>query len=87
MVTGNETLLILMFTVVLSSTVILSSNEEMKTAIFLQSIKNYQTKKAYRKTKYCLSYRQSFGLSGASCYLCQYSLFFEPPAKKVTGKK
>ena len=48
--------------------------------------KKYETQKAYRKTKICFSYQKSIGLSGVSCYLCQYSLFSEPLAKKVTGK-
>ena len=41
---------------------------------FSQSIKDYETQNAYRKTKNCFAYQQSFGLYGASCYLCQYSL-------------
>ena len=59
---------------------------QMRTAIFSQSIKYYDTQKAHRKTKFCFSNQQSIGLHGASCYLCQYSLFSEPPAKKVTKK-
>ena len=38
------------------------------------------------KTKFCLSYRQSFGLFGVKCYLCQYNFFPEPTGKQVTGK-
>ena len=41
-------------------------------AIFLQSIKWYETQGAYRKTKSCLSDRQSIGIEGVSCDLCQY---------------
>ena len=50
--------------------------------VFSQSIKCYETQKAHRKTKFCFSNQQSIGLPGASCYLCQYSLFPEPPAKR-----
>ena len=41
--------------------------------IFSWGLRN--TKKTYWKTKICLSYRQSIGLFGVSCYLCQYSFF------------
>ena len=58
----------------------------MSTTIFSYSVVNYETQKAYRKTKICLSYRQSIGLSGVSCYLCQYS-FFRATGYKVTWKK
>ena len=54
---------------------------------FSQSIKEYETQKAYRKTKVCLSYQQAIGLFGASCYLCQYKFVFRTAGKKVTGKK
>ena len=37
------------------------------------------------KTKNCLSYQQSIGLSGVNCYLCQYN-FFRATGKKVTEK-
>ena len=53
---------------------------------FSQSIKYYETQKAHRKTKFCFSNQQSIGLPGASCYLCQYSLFPEPPAKTKLEK-
>ena len=42
--------------------------------------------KAYRKTKFCFSNQQVIGLPGATCYLCQYSLFSEPPAKRKLEK-
>ena len=51
------------------------------TWFFSQSIKNYEMQKAFRNTKICFSYQQSIGLSRVSCYLCQYSLFSEQPAK------
>ena len=50
------------------------------------STKKYETQKTYRKTKNCLTYQQSIGLCGASCYLCQYSVF-PTIGKKVTGKR
>ena len=49
-------------------------------------MKYYETQKAYRKTKFCFSNQQSIGLPGASCYFCQYSLFSEPPAKRLLEK-
>ena len=54
--------------------------------LFSQSTKNYEAQKAYRKTKVCLPNQQSIGLFGASGFLCQYNLFFEPPAKKLLEK-
>ena len=62
---------------------ILSSNEDND---FFRNKKNYETQKAWRKLKNCLSYRQSIGISGVVCYLCQYSLFSEPPAKNELEK-
>ena len=47
----------------------------MRTAIFSESIENYETQKALRKTKICLTYLQSIGLSGLNCYLSQCSFF------------
>ena len=49
---------------------------------FSQSIKDYEKQKAHRKTRFCFSNQHSIGLPGASCYLCQYSLFSEPPPKR-----
>ena len=54
--------------------------------LFPQSTKTYEAQKAYRKTKVCLPNQQSIGLFGASYFLCQYNLFFEPPAKKLLEK-
>ena len=54
--------------------------------LFSQSTKNYEAQKAYRKTKVCLPNQQSIGLFGASCFLCQYNLFFEPPGEKLLEK-
>ena len=56
----------------------------MRTATFFTINKKLRNAKSetQKKTKVCLSYQQSIGLFGANCYLCQYSLFFEPPAKK-----
>ena len=54
--------------------------------LFSQSTKNYEAQKVYRKTKICVPNQQSIGLFGASCFLCQYNLFFEPPAKKLLQK-
>ena len=54
--------------------------------LFSQSTKNSEVQKAYRKTKVCLPNQQSNGLFGASCFLCQYRLFFEPPAKLYRKK-
>ena len=54
--------------------------------LFSQSTKNYEAEKAYRKTKVCLSNQHFIGLIGVSCCLCQYFLFFEPPAKKLLEK-
>ena len=48
-------------------------------------MKNYGTQKGCRKTKICLSYRQSIGLTEVKCYLCQHS-FFRATGKKVTAK-
>ena len=55
--------------------------------LFSQSTKTYEAQKAYRKTKVCLPNQHSIGLFGASYFLCQYNLFFEPPAKKLLEKK
>ena len=38
--------------------------------------------KTYRATKIRLPYRQSIGLTGVGCSLCQYSYFPEPLEKK-----
>ena len=54
--------------------------------LFPLSTKTYEAQKAYRKTKVCLPNQQSIGLFRASCCLCQYILFFEPPAEKLLGK-
>ena len=54
--------------------------------LFSQSTKSYEAQKAYRKTKFCLPNQQSNGLFGASCYLCQYRLFFERSAKRYRKK-
>ena len=69
--------------ILLTSTVISSSNEDSD---FFQINKKLRKQKAYRRTKICFSYQESIRLSGASCYLCQYSLFSEPPAKKLLEK-
>ena len=53
----------------ITSTVPLSPNEDID--FFSQSVKYYETQKAYMKTKFCFSNQQSIGLPGASCYLCQ----------------
>ena len=58
------------------------TNVYMGRAIFFTIDKKYKTQKRYRKMKVCFSYQQSIGISGVSCYLCQYSLYSEPPAKK-----
>ena len=54
--------------------------------LFSQSTKNSEVQKANKKTNVCLPNQQSFGLFGASCFLCQYRLFFEPPTKRYRKK-
>ena len=54
--------------------------------LFSQSTKNSEVRKGYRKTKLCLPNQQSIRLFDASCFLCQYRLFFEPPAKLYRKK-
>ena len=54
--------------------------------MFSKSLNKYDTQKAYRKPKISLSYRQSYGLTGVGCYLCQY-IFPELTATKVIEKE
>ena len=55
---------------ILTSTVISSSNEDSD---FFRNQKITNHTEKYRIKKFVFFYRQSIGLTGVSCYLCQYS--------------
>ena len=59
----------------------------MRTAIFFAINKNYETQKTYWKTIFFwFFFRKSIGISGVNWYLCHFSLFSEPLAKKKLEK-